>query len=71
MRQCLVQLRGERSADQLIAKPASIAFGQAASLLVGADTAYSALRQMEGGPGDAVLIHGGGRGRHRRGADRP
>jgi NADPH:quinone reductase-like Zn-dependent oxidoreductase len=46
------------AADQLIAKPASIDFDQAASLPVAAGTAYSALRQIEVGPGDIVLIHG-------------
>jgi NADPH:quinone reductase-like Zn-dependent oxidoreductase len=46
------------AADQLIAKPANIDFDQAASLPVAAGTAYSALRQIEVGPGDTVLIHG-------------
>lgn len=45
-------------ADALVAKPASIDFDQAASLPVAAGTAYSAVRQVQVGEGDILLVHG-------------
>ena len=44
-------------AAQLVPKPAGIDFDQAASLPVAAGTAYSALRQVDVGTGDMVLVH--------------
>lgn len=44
-------------AAQLVRKPAGIDFEQAASLPVAAGTAYSALKQVDVGDGDTVLVH--------------
>lgn len=48
--------------EQLVPKPARLSFEQAAAIGVPAGTAYQALRSLEVGAGDTVLVHGGAGG---------
>lgn len=47
---------------QLVAKPAELSWEQAASIGIPVGTAYQALRSLEVGEGDTLLLHGGAGG---------
>ena len=48
--------------EQLVPKPAGLGWAEAASIAVPAGTAYQALKSLDVGPGDTLLVHGGAGG---------